>query len=332
MVKTKNAFTENDRLKTLVEEEPGLLGVLNRFGLSLGFGDATVKGACAADGVDCPTFLAVCNFMTDRGGRTDGASLQPLMAYLRRAHVYFLDFLLPAIRRKLIEAINCTDVNDIAFLMLKFFDDYTQEVRNHMEHENTDIFKYVTALQGGEATGKYRISEYSLSHESMADKLAELKDIFIYHYHVKDNEILTSALEDIIRCGEELTLHCDVENRLFIPAVEALERTVEPPAGTLVGTLFKASNPSNPPNPSNPNGATSEENPEDALTAREKEIVCCVARGMANKQIADRLCLSVHTVTTYRRNISAKLNIHSAAGLTIFAILHKLIRIEEIRV
>ena len=51
---------------------------------------------------------------------------------------------------------------------------------------------------------------------------------------------------------------------------------------------------------------------------------------MSNKEIAAELCLSIHTVTTYRRNISSKLRIHSAAGLTIFAILNNLIDINEV--
>ena len=52
---------------------------------------------------------------------------------------------------------------------------------------------------------------------------------------------------------------------------------------------------------------------------------------MANKEIADHLCLSIHTVTTHRRNLSAKLGIHSAAGLAIFAILHNLVDIKDVK-
>lgn len=52
----------------------------------------------------------------------------------------------------------------------------------------------------------------------------------------------------------------------------------------------------------------------ETLSEREKDIVCYVAKGMSNKEIADALFLSVHTVTTHRRNISAKLQIHTAAG------------------
>ncbi|MDR3327188.1 MAG: response regulator transcription factor [Prevotellaceae bacterium] len=63
----------------------------------------------------------------------------------------------------------------------------------------------------------------------------------------------------------------------------------------------------------------------NALSQREKEVVSEVVKGLTNKQIADKLYLSVHTVTTHRRNIAAKLQIHSTAGLTIYAISNKLI-------
>ena len=67
------------------------------------------------------------------------------------------------------------------------------------------------------------------------------------------------------------------------------------------------------------------------LTEREKEIIVCVTKGMSNKEIADHLFLSVHTVITHRRNISSKLQIRSTAGLIIYAIANKLVCIEEIQ-
>ena len=47
-------------------------------------------------------------------------------------------------------------------------------------------------------------------------------------------------------------------------------------------------------------------------------------------EIAEALCISVHTVTTHRRNIASKLGIHSTAGLTIFAIINKLVDLHEV--
>lgn len=70
---------------------------------------------------------------------------------------------------------------------------------------------------------------------------------------------------------------------------------------------------------------------QDVLSQREKEIVVCVVKGMTNKEIAESLYLSIHTVITHRRNISKKLQIHSSAGLTIYAIVNKLITISEVK-
>ena len=55
-----------------------------------------------------------------------------------------------------------------------------------------------------------------------------------------------------------------------------------------------------------------DEEPTEQLSTREKEIIVCVVKGMTNKQVADQLCLSIHTVITHRRNIAAKLQIHSS--------------------
>ena len=68
-----------------------------------------------------------------------------------------------------------------------------------------------------------------------------------------------------------------------------------------------------------------------ALSTREKEIVVCVVKGMTNREIADRLYLSTHTVITHRRNIARKLQIHSASGLTVYAIVNKLVELDEIK-
>lgn len=73
-----------------------------------------------------------------------------------------------------------------------------------------------------------------------------------------------------------------------------------------------------------------EKEEEQVLTPREKEVVIAVVKGMTNKEIADELCLSTHTIITHRRNIARKLDIHSPSGLTIYAIMNKLIELDEI--
>lgn len=73
------------------------------------------------------------------------------------------------------------------------------------------------------------------------------------------------------------------------------------------------------------------EDEQQSLSSREKEIVVCVVKGMTNREIADKLFLSTHTVITHRRNIARKLQIHSASGLTVYAIVNKLVELSEIQ-
>lgn len=68
------------------------------------------------------------------------------------------------------------------------------------------------------------------------------------------------------------------------------------------------------------------------LSPREKDVVVGVVRGLSNKEIAEAIGVSVNTVTTHRRNIASKLKIHSPAGLTIYAIVSKLVTLDEVAV
>ncbi len=61
------------------------------------------------------------------------------------------------------------------------------------------------------------------------------------------------------------------------------------------------------------------------LSAREKEILICVAKGMLNKEIADLYSISIYTVITHRKNITRKTGIRTVAGLTVYALLNNLI-------
>lgn len=61
------------------------------------------------------------------------------------------------------------------------------------------------------------------------------------------------------------------------------------------------------------------ESPWDTLTKREREILKLIAEGHKNKEIADYLCISVKTVEKHRANLMKKLDLHSAAALTAYA-------------
>ncbi|MGM9735070.1 MAG: LuxR C-terminal-related transcriptional regulator [Candidatus Cryptobacteroides sp.] len=309
------SYKPDDKMRDLVREDSALILIMGRFGISLGFGDKTVEEVCRSHDVDEKTFLAVVNYVTGREYRFDDVSLPSLIRYLKQSHEYFLDFNLPGIRRKLIESIDCSGTNDIAMLIIRFYDEYVMAVRKHMEYENEVVFSYVEQLSSGHLQRDYTISEFASRHAPIGDKLKELKDVIIRCYPEKNNYMLNAALLEIIMCEQDLTLHCRIEDELFVPAVKHIEQQLRKKGDTV---YVDKDNPA-------------KKDKIEALSEREKEIVACVTKGMSNKEIADSLFLSVHTVTTHRRNISNKLQIHTTAGLTIYAIANKLVNIEDIQ-
>lgn len=304
-----------DKLRNLVRDNSSLLMVMSRFGISSGFGEKSVDEVCCMHGVDVATFLAVANLISGKESDYRSLSLPSLIGYLRRAHTYFLDYNLPTIRRRLIEALDCSGSDDVAFLILKFYDEYVTEVRKHMEYEDTVVFTYVDDLLQNRMGSGFSISVFSGKHNHIDVKLKELKDIVISYYPNKCNDMLNSVLFDIINCEQDLASHCNVEDMLFVPAVKELERRVREQG--YCESVAAADDP--------------DASKADILSQREKEIVVCIAKGMSNKEVADALNLSVHTVTTHRRNISNKLQIHSPAGMTIYAIVNRLLDLHEIQ-
>lgn len=308
-------YYPSDKMRSLIRDNSSLLMVMSRFGISLGFGDKSVKEICEAQGVDTATFLVVANFISGKEADYRALSLASLIEYLKRAHNYFLDYNLPSIRRRLIEAIDCSGADDVALLILRFYDEYVTEVRRHMEYENEEVFSYVEDLLKGRICGTYTIRSFSDRHNNIGPKLNELKDIIISYYPERSNDMLNSVLFDIINCEQDLNSHCQVEDALFVPAVEELEQQVRENGIQQPKTEMEDSDTSR----------------VEVLSVREKEIIVCIAKGMSNKEIADSLNLSVHTITTHRRNLSSKLQIHSPAGLTIYAIVNKLIDLRDIQ-
>lgn len=292
-------------------DEHHLFQMLSRFGIPLGFGEKNVREVCKESNVDVTTFLAVANYVKVgpevASYYVDKVSAAALTDYLKRAHSYFLDFQLPDIRRRLVSSINCSDANEVAFLILQFFDEFMRDVRHHMEAENNKMFKSVDRLLQGGSISDTQFLQFARSNENFNHKLQELKNLIIKYYKGDGpNELLNMVLFDLFNCEEDLQLHRGVENDLFLPAVELLmERTKGQP-------LQKNEN-------------------DESLSEREREIVICIARGMSNKDVADKLFISINTVLTHRKNIFRKLDIHSISGLTIYAVVNGLITLDEIR-
>lgn len=316
MIKDRSTYTRFDTLRDIIEDDSQVLDVINRFDISFGFGDGTVEKVCMENGVDTDTFLAVVNYITGKHWESYPVSPLSLIGYLRRSHAVFIDYMLPYIKRTLLEGIHQTDNPEIAIVILQFYDKYIEEVKAHMGYEDDFIFSYVECLiNGGNEVDRFKISDFSSSHDHVAAKLDDLKELLIYKYRHKNNGMINSALLHLILCGKDLIKHCEIENHLLFPQVERLEREIRKKQIEADG-----------------DESGSDTSKAEVLTDREKEVLRWIAFGLSTKEIAEKMFLSVHTVNSYRKNIGAKLNIHSVSGMAFYAVLHHIIDINEIEI
>lgn len=313
-------YEPQDKMITLIKDNYSVLQALGSFGINMGFGDKTVAETCELNGVDTYTFLAVVNFTINDFTNyedDDQLSVPTLLHYLEASHTFYLDFQLPFIRRELQESISEDD--QLGRLIMKFYDEYAQEIRRHMKYEEKTLFPYVQSLIDKRPVSDYNIEMFAKHHESTDKKLRELKLLIIKYLPANAhlNNKLTATLYDIYNNEEWLRQHAEVEDRIFTPAIRRLERQTrqDDVAKNISTMVFKGG----------------QEN-ADALSDRERDVIVCVVQGMQNKEIADHLCISINTVITHRRNIARKLQIHSPAGLTIYAIVNGLVDISSVKI
>ncbi len=307
-------YNESDKMCDLVGDNYRVLLIMSRYNISLGFGDKSIDQVCRENNVDTATFLAIVNLLlygNEKNDVIDHISAESIIFYLQHSHDYFLDFRLPAIRQDLVEVLGKPD-NDLSKAIIRYFDEYVAEVHKHMTYEEKTVFPYVKALIKGEKLKNYSINTFRTQHDQIEARLSEFKTILIKYYTTASTNEINKVLFEIFNCEEDLASHNEIENNLFIPLVVKLEEETEQKAAGQEHETMASKQ-------------------LELLSVREKEIIALVVKGLTSKQIADKLYLSTHTVATHRRNISSKLQIRSTAGLTIYAIVNKLVELEDVK-
>ena len=293
-------FSAGMKLSDVIFENRNLLLLLPRFGIPVGFGGKTIAQVCEEHGVSLRLFLFVCNIyccegFTASGNEVSQEDLPALLQYLRASHHYYIDERLPHIERHL-HSLADKAGSPYGDLLKRFFDDYKTEVEAHFAFEEANIFPIVT-----KDIARSR-KDFIGAHDSIEEKLADLtKIIFRYLPRNLSSEEIIELTFDIFQLSEDLGRHTVLEEAVFMEghgSDRSKRKNLQAEAGTSRG--------------------------DEALSQREKEILVLVAKGYMSKEIADMLNISMNTVNTHRKNITAKTGIKSIAGLTVYAMLNNL--------
>lgn len=145
-------------------------------------------------------------------------------------------------------------------------------------------------------------AEHEHDDQRITDKLTEIKNLIIKYYPGTSYQLI-SVMSDLWHTEQDFADHCAIEDDILRPALTSEES----------------------------HRHRRHQMPEtEELSERERDVLVQVVRGLSNKEIADVLFISTHTVISHRKNIARKLNIHSAAGLTIYAIVNKLVDLNSL--
>ncbi len=234
--------------------------------------------------------------------KLDTTDIPVLLRILRNTHRHYLEASIVSIHDNVHRMTQLSSPENSA-IVNRFFDDYENDIKAHIHFEEKVVFKYVEGLLKGERDSRFSVEMLREMHDDAEDKLTDFKNIVMNHLPDSDtSDARYEVLVGILNIEDAIRRHTVIEEKVLLPLAELLEKG---------HTKVEAS--------------ADEKDTQDVLSDREKEIVKEIARGLTNKEIADKLFISVFTVTTHRKNITQKLGIKTIAGLTVYALMNGLI-------
>lgn len=221
-------FSESMKLADLVDANFKLLNVLSRLGVSLGFGENTIREMCRKHGIDLNSFLLICSIYTydnyiPSADLLAGADPGTIVDYLHNSHAFYLNKEFIALEAELAAMVGpCDELQKK--LVARFFADYKKQVENHFEYEESVVFPYVRALMEGGWQEGYSIEQFEENHSNIDETLNDLKNIVMkYLPDTCDTVLRNEVLYRIFRLEEDLRKHTLVEDNILIPLVNKLE-------------------------------------------------------------------------------------------------------------
>ena len=222
-------YTSQDSLVDLINDNYSILPVLSRFSIPLGFENKRIADVCADAGIDPEVFLFIVNFILS--GKIDNSRMstippEAIVDFLHNSHDYYLSYKIPHIRQNLLNALDETH-SDINPAIIRFFDDYIEQVKEHFKYEEKKVFPYVRNLMSGKPS-RYNIGMFKKHHDDIDEKLSDLKNIILRYYTTSMPNKMYDVLVDIYNCEEDLKQHTDIENHILIPMISLVEQRNRP--------------------------------------------------------------------------------------------------------
>ncbi len=232
MYLTQKTYVKSSmNLSGLLFENPYLMLMMQHFGLNFVVQDKSVARVCIENSINPNVFTAIANlyngFKELDSVNFSHADIPCVISFLNNSHQYYKDEKYPEIKSLIDEIAMINNTPEIK-LIERFFDEYFQEVLEHLAYEDEVAFPFFqdlnkNARKSGEAK-EYSAQVYKDHHTDIETKIMELKKLLLKHIPLKKDKTLRRRLIiSLFELEYDLTIHYAIEENLLIPLVENLE-------------------------------------------------------------------------------------------------------------
>lgn len=282
-------------LSDIILSNHQVIPLLSRFNIRLGVGDKTIQQVCDEHKIDLDFFLVMLNtFLNDEyfpEKKLKDFDINLVVSYLRQADSYTLQFQLYNLEKHLNAFISTSDPNNKQLIFIgKLFEKFRDELTSEIKN----------GMENGE-------SPYTL--------LIDLKNIIVKHISGSFNENMHYAvIFSIDSIQKDLDQNNRIREKILKPMIKNLEEMGIDNWKELIDS----------------DSLRIKDNKAMLISQRELDVLRLVALGYMNKEIAESLNISLNTVLTHRKNITAKLGIKTVSGLIFYCISKGYISADEI--
>ncbi|MFH1195977.1 MAG: hemerythrin domain-containing protein [bacterium] len=234
MYQTKKNYVKPEmKMADLIFENPSLLLLMEHFELDFIVHDKTVLQLCEENKISKEVFIAFANlyngFYPTEAGNFSKDDITAIILFLRNTHNYYENEKYPEIKN-LIEQLYFKNYAAEIKLIGKFFDEYFEEVKEHLSYENKVVFPYFCQLSKQTRSNendknKFSVNEYREHHTDIESKLNDLKELLLKHVPVQNDRVLRrKIIVNLFEVEYDLNIHSIIEETVLIPLIVKLEK------------------------------------------------------------------------------------------------------------
>jgi len=228
-------ITAESKISELVLSNPYSMLMLEHFGIELPLQERIIKDECEDRNINISLFLALANLyngypnsFTESFSHND---INTIINYLKNSHLYYSDEIYPKLTG-IIRQLNKKGNNKELEMVEKFFNEYFDEVIEHLKYENEIVFPYILSLfksvsdENGMFNPKhYSVGEYKEHHNDIEEKLDDLVNLLIKYLPATiDQQMRRELLFSLFLLDHDLKIHSQIEDFILIPLVSQMEK------------------------------------------------------------------------------------------------------------